>query len=148
MEKRVLVALKNSASSSKVVEFLASMPLCSKDFSITLLNVYRKPSASEELMGEEFFKDEPARLRAFMENARQKLVQGGYHKDRIEIELVSDPYPTIAEGIIDRFEINRGTDTLVGRNDGIGRLQQGIYHIKRQAVDRLLLFGVAAADNQ
>ncbi len=115
MEKRVLVALKNSASSSKVVDFLASMPFRSKDFAITLINVYRKPTASEELMGEEFFREEPARLEEFMEEARQKLVQSGYDADRIEIELVSDPYPTIAEGIIEKFEQGDYFLVVIGR---------------------------------
>ena len=111
MKKNILVALKNTASSRKVVEFLAGMPFCTDAFTITLLNVYRKPSTSEELLGEDFFMEEPARLRAFMEDARQSLVRKGYAEENIKIELAEDPYPTIAEGIIDRF--SRGDYFLV-----------------------------------
>jgi nucleotide-binding universal stress UspA family protein len=115
LKQSILVALKNSASSKKVVDFMAGMPFKADNFEITLLNVFRKPSQSEEIIGEEFFREEPERLKAFMENAREKLVKSGYRKENVQIRLVIEPYPTIAEGIIDQFNQKDYLLVVIGR---------------------------------
>ena len=115
MTNSILVALKDSSSSRAVLEFLADLPFRSDDLKITLLNVLRRPSASEELMGEDFIREEPEKLRGFLENARQKLIQKGYEAENIHINLVIQPYPTIAEGIIDQYKKEEHSMVVIGR---------------------------------
>lgn len=115
MKKSILVALKNSLSSEAVLDFLTLLPFCADDLSVTLLNVFRKPSASEELMGEDYIREEPSRLRTFLEKARDKLVENGYPAENIRINLVSQPYPTITEGIIDQFNKGEYFLAVIGR---------------------------------
>ncbi len=111
MKKPILVALKNSLSSKAVLDFLAILPFRKDDLKITLLNVFRKASASEELMGEDYIREEPAKCMEFLKKARQNLVENGYKAENIQINLVNEPYPTITEGIIDQF--NKGEYSLV-----------------------------------
>ena len=111
MNKSILVALKDSMSSRAVVDFLTTLPFRPDDLTVTLLHVFRKPSTSEELMGDAFVQEEPSRLMGVLEKARSKLVENGYRAENIDIDLVIEPYPTATEGIIDRF--NKGEYALV-----------------------------------
>jgi nucleotide-binding universal stress UspA family protein len=115
VEKSILVALKNSLSSKAVLDFLIFLPFCTDDLKVTLLNVFRKPSVSEELMGEDYSREEPSRLMNFLEKARDKLVENGYSADNIRINLVTEPYPTITEGILDQFNKGKYSMVVIGR---------------------------------
>ena len=111
MKNSMLIAVNDSISSRVAVDFIADLAICPEEMEITLLHVFRKPSAGEELMGEKFMKEQPARYLGAMEKARDKWVEKGCTPNTVKIKLIEDPYPTVAEGIIDQF--NKGDYSLV-----------------------------------
>lgn len=118
MEKRnnsILVALNDSVSSRALVDFMANMSLCPEDWDISLLHFFRKPTSSEELMGKKFAADQPARLMNILEKAKEKLVQGGFIPERINIELIEEHYETVADGIIDQARKRKSSLVIIGR---------------------------------
>lgn len=86
-----------------------------KDAHLTLLHVFRKPTAGEELMGEKFMKQLPVKFENFLEGVRDKLVENGFDPERIEIKLVTDAYATTTEGIIDQFHKGDYNMVVLGR---------------------------------
>ena len=113
--KSILVAVNDSVSSRAVVEFLADMSLRPEDWTVFLLHFFRKPSSSEILMGKKFAEDQPARLTNVLEKAREKLVESGFIPEKIETELVKEPYETIADGIIDQANKRKSRMVIIGR---------------------------------
>lgn len=111
----MLVAVNDSVSSRAVVDFLANMSLCSDSWNILLLHFFRKPSSSEELMGKKFTADQPARMMNVLEKAKEKLVTGGFPAENIKLELVKEPYETIADGIIDQANKRNSGMVIIGR---------------------------------
>jgi nucleotide-binding universal stress UspA family protein len=111
----MLIAMDDSSSSRAAVDFVANLAICPEDIEITLLHVFRKPSAGEELMGEKFMKAQPARYLAAMESAKDKLVEKGCNPNSVKIKLIEDPYPTITEGIIDQFSKENYSMVVIGR---------------------------------
>ncbi|MGD8519961.1 MAG: universal stress protein [Desulfobacterales bacterium] len=115
MKNSMLIAMNDSLSARAAVNFIADLAICPEEMDITLLHVFRKPSAGEELMGEKFMKEQPARYLNAMENARDKLVERGCNPNTVTIKLVEDPYPTVAEGIIDQFNKGDYSMVVIGR---------------------------------
>lgn len=111
----ILVALNDSVSSRAVVDFLSRMSLCHEEWIIQLLHFYRNPSSSEELMGKKFTADQPARMMKLLEKAKEKLVENGFLSERIEVELIQEPYETIADGIIDQVKKRNSNLVIIGR---------------------------------
>jgi nucleotide-binding universal stress UspA family protein len=98
-----------------MMEFLTAMPLRREDCRVTLLHIFMKPSASEELMGKKFTEEQPSRLMAALQKAKDKLVENGFSPDLIQIDLVSDPYATVADGIIDQCKKRGCHMVMIGR---------------------------------
>ena len=115
MKNSMLIAMNDSLSARAAVDFIADLAVCPEEMHITLLHVFRKPSAGEELMGEKFMKEQPARYLKAMEKARDKLVEKGGNPNAVTIKLVEDPYPTVAEGIIDQFNKGDYSMVVIGR---------------------------------
>ncbi len=115
VKKCALVALDDSVSSKAVLDFLSDMSLCNGGWHIVLAHFYRKPMASEELMGRKFTRQQPEKMYGFLNNARDKLVENGCPPDRIEIDLVTISYPTIAEGIIEQVKNRQARLVVIGR---------------------------------
>jgi len=68
---------------------------------------------SEELMGENFMNEETIKWEKQLDNAKNILVSQGLLAEKIHTKIVSDPYPTVADGIIDQFKKgNYGTLVL------------------------------------
>jgi nucleotide-binding universal stress UspA family protein len=111
----ILVAFSESVSSRVMLEFLATMPLRREDCRVTMLHIFKKPSASEELMGKKFTEEQPNRLLAAMQKAKDKLVENGFGPDQIHIDLVTDPYPTVSDGIIDQCKKRGCQMVMIGR---------------------------------
>jgi len=111
VKNSILVALNDSVSSRKALEFVLQFSILPKDADLTLLHVFRKPSAGEDLMGEKFMKQQPARFQKFLEDTREKFVRNGFDPVHIEIKLTTETYSTITEGIIDQF--NKGDYKMV-----------------------------------
>jgi nucleotide-binding universal stress UspA family protein len=111
----MLIAMDDSLSSRSLVDFIANLAICPEEMEITLLHVFRRPSAGEELMGEKFMKEQPARYLVAMKNAKNKLVEKGCNPNTLKIKLVEDPYPTVADGIIDQFNKENYSMVVIGR---------------------------------
>ena len=78
MAQSILIPVNDSPSSRSMVDFFANLPISHEDSHITLIHVFRKPSASEELMGEEYMKEkQPAKMSAMLNEAKEKLIERG-----------------------------------------------------------------------
>ena len=117
MDNSILVALNDSISSQAVIDFLAGLPLRRDEMNVTLVHVYRKPSAVEDLMGQRFTSEQPSRFTKMLEQARDKLVARGFLAERIKIDLVEDPFPTVTDGIIDQFKKQKYDLVVIGRKN-------------------------------
>ena len=115
MKTSILVSIKDPLSSAPILDFFNRLALCQENQRITLLHVWRKPSASEELMGKKFAEEEQARVLSFLQEAKDRLVEDGYDPNAIKINLVTEPYPTIADGIIDQFNKGDFDMVVIGR---------------------------------
>jgi len=115
MKNSILVALNDSVSSRKALDFMLKFSILPKDAYLTLLHVLRKPAAGEELMGEKFMKQQPVKFHNFLEGTRDKLVQNGFDPERIELKLVTEDYATTTEGIIDQFHKGDYNMVVLGR---------------------------------
>ena len=102
-------------SSRGALDYLVELPMCFEDVRITLLHVFRKASASEELIGKTFTKEEQKRYNKLLKDAKKKLVEKGFPPGNISIFMAEEPYPTIAEGIIDQFKKENFDMVLIGR---------------------------------
>lgn len=111
----ILVALNDSISSRAVIDFLEDLSLCPEDWSISLLHFFRKPSSSEELMGKKFVSIQPSRMMGILQKAKDRLIEKGFNPERIEAELVDQPYQTIADGIIDQVKKRNSNLVIIGR---------------------------------
>ncbi len=117
MKNSILVTLNDSISSCAVVDFLINLALCPEDIKITLLHVFRKPSEGEELMGKKFMFRQPEKFINILNSAKERLVEKGFNPDDIFVNLVIEPYPTVADGIIDQFNKGRFNIVLIGRKN-------------------------------
>ncbi len=118
MANRYLVAVNDSASSRSMMIFFANLALDCKNTHITLLHVYRKPSASEELMGEEYMKEKlPAKIKAMLQKTKDMLVNKGFPPDNVEVKYITDPYSTITDGLIDQYNKGDYDIVVIGRKD-------------------------------
>ena len=115
MKISILVAISNSLSSRTVVNFLGNLPFCKEDLQVTLFHIFRKPSGGEALMGEKFMQQEPDRYKAVLNDAKDKLVEFGLKPDLVEIKLVTESYPTVAEGIIEHYNKGSYDMVIIGR---------------------------------
>lgn len=115
MKNTILVALNDSPSSRAVLDYLVRLSLCPDDLHIILIHVFRKPSGGEELMGKKYMNQQPAKYTALLDEAKNQLVEKGLFPENIEILLVTDPYPTVAEGIIDQAQKLKPSMIMIGR---------------------------------
>jgi nucleotide-binding universal stress UspA family protein len=111
----ILVSIKDPVSSAPILDFFDRLALCREDQRITLLHVWRKPSASEELMGKKFAEEEQTRVLSFLKEAKDRLVANGFNSNQVRIELATEPYQTIADGIIDQFHKGDFDMVVIGR---------------------------------
>ena len=115
MDKSILAALNDSISSRAVVDYMARFLASSRGWRVTLLHIFRKPLASEELMGKKFTAELPARFQTVLREAKEKLAENGLPPDDIETRLVTTPYATISDGIIDQFKERHYGMVIIGR---------------------------------
>ena len=115
MASYILISFNDSVSSRAALDFFIRLAFCKEDTHITLLHILRKPTASEELMGKKFTREQPARFKAVLEKARDRLVENGFNPNNIEIELVTESYATISDGIIDQCKKRSYDMVVIGR---------------------------------
>ena len=114
MNNSILLVIKDSVSSRAAVDYLALLPFCKDDMFITLLHVFRKPSVSEELMGDNIIEEEHERCNKQLQQAKDKLAKHGFNPENIEIKLVTEVYPTVADGIIEQFKKGKFSTLVLG----------------------------------
>ena len=67
-------------------------------------------------MGKKFMDEQPAKFKALLDTAKQRLVaEKGFDPDQIDIQLLTDQYPSITEGIIDFFKKGQYDMVVIGR---------------------------------
>ncbi len=115
MNNSILVAWNDSMSCRAALDYLIELPICPETMHITLLHVFRKASSSEEMMGKTFTKKEEERLLEHLQKARENLVECGFKADSVHIEMITKPYPTISDGIIDQFKKGKFDMVVIGR---------------------------------
>jgi hypothetical protein len=115
LNNSILVAWNESMSSRAALDYLVSFAMCPENVQITLLHVFRKASASEELMGKTFTKEEEKRLLDLLKETKAFLIEKGFPPDNIRIVMSQEPYPTIADGIIDYYKKGKYDMVLIGR---------------------------------
>lgn len=111
----ILIALSDSMSSKAVLEYVLDMSWCPENVHITLLHVFRKPSGGEELMGQKYMDRQPARYMKILEQARDRFVEKGFPPANITLKMVTEPYGTIAEGLIDQARKIKPSLVVIGR---------------------------------
>jgi nucleotide-binding universal stress UspA family protein len=109
------MAFNDSSSSRTALEFLVRTALCGDQSRITIVHIFRKPTGSEEMMGKKYMQKAPERIKESMEKARQQLEQAGFPAENIRLEFIEKHYPSIAEGIIDRFNTGDFNMVVIGR---------------------------------
>jgi len=115
LKNSILVPLNDSISSRTVLDYLTGLSLCPEDWHISLVHFFKKSLASEELMGKKFAEEQPARMLAVLQKAKDRLVENGFNPKKIKTELIEEPYPTVADGIIDQFNKGDFETVLIGR---------------------------------
>lgn len=111
----ILVALDDSIASRAVIDSLATLPLRMEDCVLHLVHFLREPPASEDLMGKKFSAQQPGRMMSLLEGAKNNLVASGFHPANIHVQLITETYPTVADGIIDQFRKNDFDMVVIGR---------------------------------
>ena len=115
MKNSILVSMNDSVASRAALDFFTRLAFCPEDCNITLLHLFRKTSASEELMGKKFTEEQPTRFMAVLQKAKDKLIEFGFHPNNIEVEMVTQPYATVADGIIYQFKQKHYDIVVIGR---------------------------------
>lgn len=111
----ILVAVNDSLSSRNALDYLSRHAICREGAQITLLHVFRKPSASEELMGEKYMREQQAYFTKVLESAKERLVAGGLKPQSVLLQMVTVPYPTATEGILEQFKQGGYDLVVIGR---------------------------------
>ena len=111
----ILVALNDSVSSRTLLDYLGNLPIHPEEWHTTLLHVFREPLAGKELMGDKFMRQQPSKLLTMLEKAKDKLVDKGFDPSKIDVELVTENYPTASDGIIDLLKRRDFDMVVIGR---------------------------------
>jgi nucleotide-binding universal stress UspA family protein len=115
LDNSILLALNDSMSARAALNYFVRLALCPENCRITLLHIFRKPTATEELMGRKFSEEQPLRFKAMLEKAKDKLIECGYPPNKIETVMLTESYPTIAEGIIQQCKKEHYDMVIIGR---------------------------------
>ena len=118
MEKRktkVLVPIDDTQTTKSVLDYIINMSSTSRSWQIRLVHIHRIPSASEELMGKKFTSVQPKKMLAMLESARDKLVDHGFIPEMVNLEVIKQDYPSVADGIIDQYKKQECDLVIIGR---------------------------------
>jgi nucleotide-binding universal stress UspA family protein len=115
VKNALLIGIKDSHSSKAAVDFIVDLDICPERVGITLLHVFRKPTAGEELMGEKFMQAQPTKIQTLLAETKERLVEKGCPPDKVTTKMTAEAYPTVADGIIDQFRRGDYTMVVIGR---------------------------------
>ncbi|MBL0717462.1 MAG: universal stress protein [Desulfosarcina sp.] len=97
------------------IDYLINIGLKPELVDITLLHIFQKASAEEELMGKKFTKERLPKIKKMLEDARKKLIDHGFLEDQTRVKITTEQYPNVTEGIIDQFKKNHYKMVMIGR---------------------------------
>ncbi len=66
-------------------------------------------------MGKKFTQALPTRYSLLLDKASETLIENGFDPNHIKIQMVTEPYQTIADGIIDQFKKGDYDMVVIGR---------------------------------
>ena len=115
MSNSIFIAFNNSMSSKGVLDFLVKSSFSRSSTSIIICHLFRKPTSSEELMGKTYTKERESRLWGALNAAKEKLVQSGFNAENIEVDMITEPYATLADGVLDQCEKRNIDLVIIGR---------------------------------
>ncbi|WDP91905.1 MAG: universal stress protein [Desulfobacter sp.] len=115
MKTSILIAVNDSFSSKAALEYFKTLHFSPGSIHVTLVHVFRKPAAGDELMGKKFMKEQPARYLALLEKAKLSLVINGLSQEDVEIKIVNEPCETVADGIIEEYKKGEYSMVVIGR---------------------------------
>ncbi|MCD6272357.1 MAG: universal stress protein [Deltaproteobacteria bacterium] len=115
LKNTILVPLNESIISQVVIDYLINIGFDPEQVDITLLHIFRKPSAEEELMGKKFAKERIPKIKKFLNRIRKKLVDNGFFEAQTKIKILTKQYSSVTDGIIDQFKKNQYKMVMIGR---------------------------------
>jgi nucleotide-binding universal stress UspA family protein len=115
LNQPILIALNDSVSSQAVIDFIMDLSLIPKDSQIDLIHFFRKPSASEDLMGKKFTMNQPSKMEDILKTAKSRLVEKGFDPEKVRTELITEQYQTVADGIIEQVRKRDINLVVIGR---------------------------------
>ncbi|MCP3944081.1 MAG: universal stress protein [Desulfobacteraceae bacterium] len=115
MKTSVLIAVNDSYSSRSVIDRFIRLPFIREEINITLIHVFRKPSISEELLGDEYMLAQLSKFKETLAKVKDKLCKNGFFSEKIKTRLVKEPYPTISAGLLDQFGQGKYNILVIGR---------------------------------
>jgi len=98
-----------------VLNYLVNLELNPHDQKITLLHVLIRPKAEQSLMGKKYSSEQEKRMLGYLDKAKARLLEIGYQQDQVRTVLLTKPYTTVAEGIIDHFNQESYDMVMIGR---------------------------------
>lgn len=115
MKQSILIAVNDSFSSKATLEYFSTLKFCPDSIDVTLIHVFRKPAAGDELMGRRFMEAQPERYLSILEKAKRDLVETGLPEKNIQVKIVNEPCETVADGIIEEFKKGGHSMIVIGR---------------------------------
>lgn len=115
MDESILVILNDAPCSKLAVEFLAHCPLNYAEVQVTIMHIFREPTGSEAMMGKKFLQAQKEKVREAIFTARQRLIEAGYPPDNVYTHIETQPYPTMADGIIAEIDKGKYNIVVIGR---------------------------------
>lgn len=115
MKQSILIAVNDTFSSKATLEYFSNLKFRPDSIDVTLIHVFRKPAAGNELMGKEFMEAQPERYLSILEKAKQTLVDAGMPEENVQVKIVNEPCDTVADGIIEEFKKGGHSMIVIGR---------------------------------
>jgi nucleotide-binding universal stress UspA family protein len=114
LKHSILLAVSDSDTSWEVVDYFINLSLNPDDVEITLFHLYRDPWP-EELMGIAMEEKPREKIAKVLEKFKNILMESGFKPHNIHIKLVTEPYPSVADGIIEEFKKGAYNTVVLGR---------------------------------
>ena len=66
-------------------------------------------------MGKKFTSVQPKKILAMLEETRNTLVDNGFIPEMVDLDIINDEYPSVADGIIDQYKKQAFDLVIIGR---------------------------------
>ena len=114
MKHSILLAVSDTDTSWEVLDYFIGLSLSPDNVEITLFHLYRDPWP-EELMGIAMEEKPRENIENVLQKFKNILMESGFNPRDIHVKLVTESYPSVAEGIIDEFKKGDYSTVVLGR---------------------------------